>query len=146
MRFPAPRRSFRKLARQAYRRPVTDADVEDLLSLYQEGRNKADFEAGIRTVSAGDLADPEFVFRFERDARRTSLPVRTTASAIWNWLRVCPISCGAAPRTSELISVASQGKLKNRPCWSSRSGACWRTRGRRRCQRFSPTSGCTCRT
>src|ERR1700683_5004003 len=35
------------LARRAYRRPVTDKDVETLLSFYQSARNTSNFEAGI---------------------------------------------------------------------------------------------------
>ena len=49
---------------QAYRRPVTDADLEGLLGFYQSGRNEGDFETGIRTAIQAILASPEFVFRF----------------------------------------------------------------------------------
>src|SRR5260370_40195665 len=38
------------LARQAFRRPATDSDLESLLSFYQSGRNDGDFESGIRTT------------------------------------------------------------------------------------------------
>ena len=40
------------LARRAYRRPVTDKDVETLLSFYQAGRNTGNFEAGIENASS----------------------------------------------------------------------------------------------
>jgi Protein of unknown function (DUF1592)/Protein of unknown function (DUF1588)/Protein of unknown function (DUF1587)/Protein of unknown function (DUF1585)/Protein of unknown function (DUF1595) len=53
------------LARRAYRRPITDADREDLLSIYQTGRNKGDFDSGIRMALEFILANPQFVFRFE---------------------------------------------------------------------------------
>jgi len=53
------------LARRAYRRPITDADREDLLSVYQTGRNKGDFDSGIRMALEFILANPQFVFRFE---------------------------------------------------------------------------------
>ena len=55
------------LARRAYRRPVTDADVESLLDLYRTGRNDGDFEAGIELALQRILAGPEFLFRVERD-------------------------------------------------------------------------------
>ena len=55
------------LARRAYRRPVTDADVQPLLSLYRAGRNEGGFEAGIEFALERILAGPEFLFRVERD-------------------------------------------------------------------------------
>src|SRR5580700_10299342 len=55
-----------KLARQAYRRPVNETDSEDLLSFYQQGRNKGSFDLGITTALQAIISSPEFVFRFER--------------------------------------------------------------------------------
>ncbi len=55
-----------RLARQAYRRPVTDGDMEGLLGFYQRGRNSGNFETGIRTGIQAILSSPEFVIRFER--------------------------------------------------------------------------------
>jgi hypothetical protein len=56
------------LARGAYRRPITPADTEPLLSFYQAGRNQAgNFDAGIERALRLILSSPEFVFRFERD-------------------------------------------------------------------------------
>jgi hypothetical protein len=59
------KRILTDLARRAYRRPITDADREDLLSIYQTGRNKGDFDSGIRMALEFILANPQFVFRFE---------------------------------------------------------------------------------
>ena len=55
-----------RLARQAFRRPVTEIDRSRLMALYDEGRTTGDFESGIRMALQAILADPEFVFRFER--------------------------------------------------------------------------------
>jgi len=63
---PCAKRIVSAIARQAYRRPVTDADLEGLLSFYQSGRNQGDFESGIRTAVQAIISSPEFVFRFER--------------------------------------------------------------------------------
>src|SRR5262249_1775500 len=35
------------LARRAYRRPVSDADIQPLLNFYREGRKNGDFDKGI---------------------------------------------------------------------------------------------------
>jgi hypothetical protein len=59
-----------KLARRAYRRPVTDSDMSGLLRFYDEGRRTngiGGFEAGIEMALRAMLASPKFVFRVERD-------------------------------------------------------------------------------
>ena len=53
------------LARRAYRRPVTDADLEIPLGLYREGSDRGGFEAGIELALRGILVSPSFLFRFE---------------------------------------------------------------------------------
>ena len=55
------------LARRAYRRPVTDADVAGLLSFYEEGRTEGGFESGIEMAVRRLLVSPEFLFRTESD-------------------------------------------------------------------------------
>jgi mono/diheme cytochrome c family protein len=56
-----------KLARRAYRRPVTDADLEPLLEFYREGAANDGFDAGIQLALKRLLMAPEFLFRIERD-------------------------------------------------------------------------------
>jgi mono/diheme cytochrome c family protein len=56
-----------KLARQAYRRPVNDADLRVLMDFYQQGRQGATFEDGIQVAVQRILVDPEFLFRTEQD-------------------------------------------------------------------------------
>ncbi len=59
---------FANLARRAYRRPVTAADVEAPMALYNGTRQKgASFDAGIRSGVARVLASPSFLYRIERD-------------------------------------------------------------------------------
>jgi hypothetical protein len=55
------------VARRAYRRPVTDRDVEVPLALYAEARAGGGFEAGIDVALRALLTSPEFLFRIERD-------------------------------------------------------------------------------
>jgi len=54
-----------RLARRAYRRPVTSEDVATLLSFYDAGRRDAGFDTGIQTALEYLLTDPEFLFRVE---------------------------------------------------------------------------------
>lgn len=62
---PCARQILSNLIRRAYRRAPADADLESLLSFYQQERSKTSFEAGIEMALRRILADPEFVFRFE---------------------------------------------------------------------------------
>ncbi|MEE2636787.1 MAG: DUF1592 domain-containing protein [Acidobacteriota bacterium] len=55
------------LARRAYRRPVSEEDVERLRKFYQEGREDGDFETGIEMALRRLLVSPEFLLRVERD-------------------------------------------------------------------------------
>ena len=57
-----------RLGAQAYRRPLTDADLADLMGFYEAGREEGDWETGIRTALQATLASPDFLFRIERPA------------------------------------------------------------------------------
>ena len=61
------RRVFSTLARRAYRRPVTERDLDVLLDFYTQGHADGGFEAGIELGLRRLLASPEFLFRIERD-------------------------------------------------------------------------------
>ncbi len=60
-------RILSNLARRAYRRPVTSADLDVLLGFFEEGRREGGFDAGIEMALRWLLASPEFVLRVERD-------------------------------------------------------------------------------
>jgi mono/diheme cytochrome c family protein len=55
------------LARRAFRRPVTDTDVEALLRFYRAGDATEGFDRGIQRALRALLVDPEFLFRIERE-------------------------------------------------------------------------------
>ena len=57
-----------RLARRAYRRPVTAADVDTLLGFFDSGRESGgSFDAGVQLALERILADPDFLLRIERD-------------------------------------------------------------------------------
>jgi mono/diheme cytochrome c family protein len=108
---PCAKKILATLARQAYRRPVNDNDIEALLGFFQRGRNaENDFESGIRTAIQAMIASPEFVFRFERvpanaapgtNYRITDLELASRMSYfLWSTLP-----------DDQLITLASQNKL-----------------------------------
>ena len=53
------------LARRAYRRPVTDDDLQVPLARYREGAGGGGFEAGLELALRSILVSPRFLFRFE---------------------------------------------------------------------------------
>ena len=55
------------LARRAYRRPITDADVRPLMTAYTAGRAHGTFDEGIEWALEAILSSPKFLFRIERD-------------------------------------------------------------------------------
>ena len=63
------RRILTRLARLAYRRPPTDADVETLLDFFRDGRAKPDggFDTGIQLALERLLVDPDFLLRVQED-------------------------------------------------------------------------------
>jgi hypothetical protein len=63
---PCARQILTRLARRAYRRPVTEADVEPLLAFYRAGRAEGDFDSGIQRGVRRLLSSPSFLFRVER--------------------------------------------------------------------------------
>ncbi len=60
------------LARRAYRRPVTDADLQPLLSIYEAERGEGGFEAGIKQGLERILVSPQFLFRIERQPAKVA--------------------------------------------------------------------------
>ncbi len=64
---PCAREIFRNLAGRAYRRPVTEQDLEVLLEFFEQGRADGGFEMGVALGLRRMLASPEFLFRIERD-------------------------------------------------------------------------------
>jgi hypothetical protein len=61
------RRILSTLMRRAYRRPVTDADLQKPIELYQAARADGDFDAGIELALGAVLVSPQFLFRIEVD-------------------------------------------------------------------------------
>jgi hypothetical protein len=62
---PCARRILANLATQAFRRPVTDADLEPLLRFYAMGKEAGDFDSGIESGLTSILSSTKFLFRAE---------------------------------------------------------------------------------
>ncbi|MBM3778250.1 MAG: DUF1592 domain-containing protein [Acidimicrobiia bacterium] len=55
------------LARRAYRRPVTQAEVADLMGFFERGREERGFEGGIERALQALLVSPKFLFRIQQE-------------------------------------------------------------------------------
>ncbi len=62
------RQILTRMARLAYRRPVTPADLQTLLGFFENGRRDGgSFDAGIQFALERMLVDPDFLLRIQRD-------------------------------------------------------------------------------
>ena len=99
------------LARRAYRRPVTDADVAGLLSFYEEGRAEGGFESGIEMAVRRLLVSPEFLFRTESDPANIAPDTNYRISDLELASRLSFFLWSSIP-DDELLDLASSGSLR----------------------------------
>ena len=109
---PCARQILSTLARRAFRRPVTDADVQDLLAFYQDGRKGGTFEDGIQAALQRILVDPEFLFRIERDPPKVAPGTAYRLSDLELASRLSFFLWSSIP-DDQLLDLAQQGKLSN---------------------------------
>ncbi len=109
---PCAKRILLTLERHAYRRPVTDADLQDLLPFYTSGHAQRGFEYGIQMALERLLVSPQFLFRIERDPPnfRPGTPYRVSDLELAS--RLSFFLWSSLP-DDELIEVAAHGKLKD---------------------------------
>jgi len=107
---PCAKKIIAKLGREAFRRPMTESDVERLLSDYQFGRNEGSFDSGIRMAVQAIISDPQFVFRFERDPAGAAPGTNYRLGDLELASRLSYFIWSSAP-DDELISVAAQNRL-----------------------------------
>jgi len=72
---PCAREILGRLAKLAWRRPVSDLDLVPLMEFWQAGRDEGSFEDGIELALARLLASPQFLVRTEREP--ANVPVGT---------------------------------------------------------------------
>jgi hypothetical protein len=107
---PCMTKIMSQLARLAFRRPIVEADLRNLLVAYQTGRSHGDFESGLRTAIQAMLADPEFIFRFERAPANVSAGTNFKISDVELASRLSFFLWSSGP-DDPLISLAAQNRL-----------------------------------
>lgn len=98
------------LARRAFRRPVTDDDVQVLRDFYHAGQEQGSFDTGIQRALEMILVDPEFLFRLERDPSNIPPASAYRLSDIELASRLSFFLWGSIP-DDELLDVAAAGRL-----------------------------------
>ena len=100
------------LARRAYRRPVTDDDLDVLHAFYGEGRRAGGFEGGVQRAIESLLVDPEFLFRIERDPEDAAPGSPYRLSDIELASRLSFFLWSSIP-DDELLDAAEAGRLRD---------------------------------
>jgi hypothetical protein len=109
---PCARKILTTLARQAYRRPLTDADTGRLLSFYQTGRSGGDFEDGVERGIQFILAHPEFVFRTETEPGNRQADQAYRVNDLELAARLSFFLWSTGP-DEQLLNLAAAGRLKD---------------------------------
>ena len=100
------------LARRAFRRPVTDADIVPLMAFYKDGRAQGDFDTGIEMALRALLVSPDFLYRIERDPRGAAPGTTYRLSDFELASRLSFFIWSSIP-DDELLTLAEKGKLKD---------------------------------
>lgn len=95
------RRIAATLARGAYRRPVTDADVDSLMPYFERGRATS-FDAGIEQMISAILVTPDFLYRAIKSAGPLGDLELATRLSFFLW---------SEGPDDTLLNIAAAGKL-----------------------------------
>ncbi len=108
---PCAKRILSALARQAYRRPVDEADVSALLAIYELGRAEGGFEHGIEKALRALLVAPGFLFRLENDPPGIEPAAAYRIGAVELASRLSFFLWSSLP-DEELLRLAEDGRLR----------------------------------
>lgn len=109
---PCAERVVSKLATEAYRRPLKEADVTALMGFYDKGARDDGFEGGVRMALRAILASPHFIFRMEE------VPDGVAPGEIYDIgeadlaSRLSYFMWGGPP-DQQLVELAERGRLSN---------------------------------
>jgi hypothetical protein len=105
------RKILSALLRRAYRKPVTDANLEKVMKLYRQARQKGDFDAGIELAVSAVLVNPQFLFRIEQDPAGIAAKTPYRVSDLDLASRLSFFLWSTVP-DDELLQLAERNELK----------------------------------
>ena len=109
---PCAERVVTNLGKEAYRRPLEEADVTALMGFYDKGARDNGFEGGVRLALRAILASPHFIFRMEE------VPDGVAPGEIYDIgeadlaSRLSYFMWGGPP-DQQLVELAERGRLSN---------------------------------
>jgi hypothetical protein len=106
------RKIIATLARRAYRRPVTDAEIRPLVAIYSERRRERTFEFGIERALEALVSSPKFLLRIEREPADVKAGGLYRVSDLELASRLSFFLWKSIP-DDELLSIAEKGTLKD---------------------------------
>jgi hypothetical protein len=107
---PCARRILSRLAKRAYRRPLQEADVDELMRLYRRGSENG-FEAGVGLALETLLWSPAFLVRLEEDPAGAPPGSAQPVSDLELASRLSFFLWRSIP-DDELIDAAAAGRLR----------------------------------
>jgi mono/diheme cytochrome c family protein len=94
-----------RMARLAYRRAVTDSDVQTLVEFFESGRKGSEgFDACIQFALERMLVDPDFLLRVNRDSHRISNVELASRLSFFLWSSI---------PDDTLLTLAERGQLSD---------------------------------
>ena len=101
-----------RLARRAYRQPISKAELEPILGFYDAARKNGSFENGIQRGLERILASPRFAFRIEHDPDSVTPGTPYRISGVELASRLSFFLWSSIPDDT-LLDVAARGRLKD---------------------------------
>jgi hypothetical protein len=108
------RKILAPLLRRAYRRPVTDANLEKAMKFYRQARADGNFEAGIEMALSAVLVNPQFLFRVEQDPAGLAANTAYRVSDLDLASRLSFFLWSSIP-DDELLDLAARNELHEPP-------------------------------
>jgi len=109
---PCAKKIIGALLRRAWRRPIEQADVARMLSVFQAARKEGSFDSGIEAAISAILVSREFLFRVEKEPDRLASGIPYKISDIELAARLSFFIWSSFP-DEELLDVAERGELSN---------------------------------
>jgi hypothetical protein len=108
---PCAKKIFATLTRRAYRRAVSDKDLQAPLKFYKQGRTGGSFDDGIDMGLRAVLVSPEFLFRIEQDPSGLAPQTPYKISDVELASRLSFFLWSSIP-DDELLNIAVKNKLR----------------------------------
>ncbi|MDR2216529.1 MAG: DUF1592 domain-containing protein [Nevskiaceae bacterium] len=108
---PCAKQIFAKLAKRAFRRPVTDEDLAGAMAFYADGRKEGTFDTGIQKGVMAILASPKFLYRYSTPPANAKPGDVFQISDLELASRLSFFLWSTVP-DEELIDLAAAGKLR----------------------------------